>query len=57
MGFLLVHERMLESYVAARDRFLKPSGKMFPGTGTIYVSPISDDALYAEQMAKVFKFA
>merc|ERR1712159_306855 len=28
MGFMLVHERMLESYIAARDRFLKPSGTM-----------------------------
>lgn len=53
MGFMLVHERMLESYIAARDRFLKPSGTMFPGTGTIYVAPITDSALYAEQMAKV----
>ena len=26
LGFLLVHERMLESYVIARDRFLKVSG-------------------------------
>lgn len=24
IGFLLVHERMLESYITARDRFLKP---------------------------------
>jgi len=53
MGFLLVHERMLESYVAARDRFLKPGGLMFPSSGTIYMAPFTDSALYAEQMAKV----
>jgi len=28
LGFLLVHERMLESYIAGRDRWLKPGGKM-----------------------------
>lgn len=35
IGFLLVHERMLESYVVARDRFLKPGGLMMPTIGTI----------------------
>ena len=30
MGTLLVNERMLESYIYARDHFLKPGGKMFP---------------------------
>ncbi len=32
-GTLLVNERMLESYVIARDRFLSPEGKMFPTVG------------------------
>lgn len=30
MGTLLVNERMLESYIYARDHFLKPGGKLFP---------------------------
>lgn len=30
MGTLLVNERMLETYIYARDHFLKPGGKMFP---------------------------
>ena len=30
MGTLLVNERMIESYIFARDRHLKPGGKMFP---------------------------
>ncbi|KAG6758850.1 hypothetical protein POTOM_035312 [Populus tomentosa] len=34
MGTLLVNERMLESYVIARDRFLVPNGKMFPSVGS-----------------------
>jgi len=33
LGTLLINERMLESYVIARDRFLAPDGKMFPTTG------------------------
>lgn len=30
MGTLLVNERMLETYLYARDHFLKPGGKMYP---------------------------
>ena len=30
MGTLLVNERMIESFVYARDKFLKPGGKMYP---------------------------
>jgi hypothetical protein len=52
MGFLLVHERMLESFVVGRDRFLKEDGLMMPSTGTIFVSPFSDETLYNEQVAK-----
>ena len=53
MGFLLVHERMLESFIAARDRFLKPAGKMFPTTGTMFFSPFSDQAIWDEQDQKL----
>lgn len=53
MGFLLVHERMLESFVVARNRFLKPGGKMFPSRGRIYIAPFTDPILFAEQEAKV----
>ncbi|XP_043721009.1 probable histone-arginine methyltransferase 1.3 [Telopea speciosissima] len=35
MGTLLINERMLESYVIARDRFLLPNGKMFPTIGRL----------------------
>jgi type I protein arginine methyltransferase len=52
IGTLLVHERMIESYIAARDRFLKPGGMMFPTTGTIVLAPFTDEALYKEQMGK-----
>lgn len=48
MGTLLVNERMLESYVIARDRFLVPNGKMFPTLGRIHMAPFSDEYLYIE---------
>ncbi|XP_076912906.1 putative histone-arginine methyltransferase 1.3 [Bidens hawaiensis] len=48
MGTLLVNERMLESYVIARDRFLVPNGKMFPTVGRIHMAPFSDEYLYVE---------
>ena len=58
MGFMLIHERMLESFICARQRFLKPSGggggaRMYPSRGTIQVCPFTDGALHAEQLAKV----
>lgn len=45
MGFMLIHERMLESYMIARQLFLKPGGKMFPTTGTIYAAPFTDQGM------------
>ncbi|OAY55995.1 probable histone-arginine methyltransferase 1.4 isoform X2 [Manihot esculenta] len=48
MGTLLVNERMLESYVIARDRFLLPNGKMFPTVGRIHMAPFSDEYLFVE---------
>ncbi|XP_022722938.1 probable histone-arginine methyltransferase 1.4 [Durio zibethinus] len=48
MGTLLVNERMLESYIIARDRFLVPNGKMFPSIGRIHLAPFSDEYLFVE---------
>lgn len=52
MGTLLVNERMLETYVIARQRFLKPGGKMFPSIGRIHLAPFSDEYLYGEVASK-----
>jgi histone-arginine methyltransferase CARM1 len=52
IGVLLVHERMIESYIEARDRFLKPGGAMVPSMGTIYVAPFSDANLWSLTMGK-----
>ncbi|XP_073393501.1 probable histone-arginine methyltransferase CARM1 isoform X1 [Physcomitrium patens] len=48
MGTLLVNERMLESYIIARDRFLVPNGKMFPSRGRLHMAPFRDELLYGE---------
>ena len=54
IGFLLVHERMLESYIVARNRFLRPSGGlMFPTNGTIFLSPCTDEVVFNEQLSKI----
>lgn len=52
MGTLLVNERMLETYIYARKRFLKPGGKMFPQIGRIHVAAFSDEVLYGELVSK-----
>lgn len=60
MGFMLVHERMLESFIYAGQRFLQPrcpekgqrGGKMFPSTGTMFFLPFSDQNLYNEYASK-----
>ncbi|KAI7907840.1 S-adenosyl-L-methionine-dependent methyltransferase [Cokeromyces recurvatus] len=52
IGVLLFHERMLESYVYARDHYLKPGGALFPSKGTIFLAPFTDATLWSETMAK-----
>ncbi|CAE6229807.1 unnamed protein product [Arabidopsis arenosa] len=52
MGTLLVNERMLETYVIARDRFLSPNGKMFPTVGRIHMAPFADEFLFVEMANK-----
>ncbi|KAJ3193297.1 hypothetical protein HDU82_002861 [Entophlyctis luteolus] len=52
VGVLLLHERMVESFIYARDHFLKPGGAMMPESGTIHLAPFSDAAFYAQTMAK-----
>ncbi|GAU93134.1 hypothetical protein RvY_05120 [Ramazzottius varieornatus] len=51
MGYMLLNERMLESYIHAR-KFLKPGGRMFPTIGDLHIAPFTDEALYMEQLSK-----
>ncbi|GAB0097454.1 Protein arginine N-methyltransferase [Sergentomyia squamirostris] len=39
MGFYLLHESMLESFLFARDNFLNKDGLLFPDTASIYTAP------------------
>lgn len=43
---------MCESFLDARDRFLKPGGSMFPSSGTICLSPIEDKLVWEEAANK-----
>jgi histone-arginine methyltransferase CARM1 len=45
-GFFLFHERMVEAFLLARDRFLAPGGKLFPGTARLWLAPFIDQSLY-----------
>jgi len=49
---MLFNERMLETYILARDRFLKPDGKMYPCEADFCIAPFSDEKLYMEQSTK-----
>lgn len=52
IGTFLFNERMVETYLCARDRYLKPGGKMFPNVGIICICPFSDYMLHQEQNNK-----
>ncbi|GJJ70903.1 type I protein arginine methyltransferase [Entomortierella parvispora] len=52
IGVLLVHERMIESFIYARDKFLKPGGHLFPNKGTMFLAPFTDALLFTETMGK-----
>lgn len=43
LGTFLLNERMLETYVIARDKFLKQGGKMFPSSAHFCISPFYDE--------------
>ena len=50
LGTYLFNERMLETYVIARNRFLKPNGLMFPTESNFFIMPFEDMDVYFEQM-------
>lgn len=45
-GFFLVHERMIEVFLSARDRFLVDGGRMFPCTADLWLAPFRDSEIY-----------
>ncbi|ORY22514.1 S-adenosyl-L-methionine-dependent methyltransferase [Naematelia encephala] len=56
IGVMLLHERMVESFLLARDMFLKPGGQLLPSGGHLFFCPFSDEGLYNEtdQKAQFF---
>ena len=50
MGFYLLHESMLDSVVAARDKHLKPDGLMLPSKATLYAAACRLSDFYSEQV-------
>ncbi len=48
LGTFLLNERMLETYVIARELFLKPDGRMFPARADLCIIPFSDSDIYNE---------
>ena len=53
MGVLLFHERMIESFLFARNKFLKPEllgnrMSLFPGIGSISLAPFTDGLMYSD---------
>ena len=53
MGTMLFNERMIESFLIARDTFLKPKGgQMFPRAARLHCAPFEDFTLRAEILDK-----
>eukprot|EP01013_Petalomonas_cantuscygni_P015575 TRINITY_DN3229_c0_g1_i1.p1 TRINITY_DN3229_c0_g1~~TRINITY_DN3229_c0_g1_i1.p1 ORF type:complete len:517 (+),score=112.37 TRINITY_DN3229_c0_g1_i1:109-1551(+) len=50
MGYGLLYESMLPSVIAARDRFLRPGGTLFPSHARIMVCAIEDSAYKFEKI-------
>jgi type I protein arginine methyltransferase len=45
-GFFLFHERMIEVFLSARDRFLVEGGRMFPSAADVWLAPFRDEEIY-----------
>ena len=42
MGYFLLFEGMLSSYIDARKKYLRPGGAMYPNTAEIFIVGIDD---------------
>ena len=51
MGFHLYHESMLDSVLAARDRWLAEGGLMLPSRVRVMAAPVCADAIIEERLA------
>jgi hypothetical protein len=51
MGALLFDGGGVEAFLHARDKWLRPGGRLFPSHGTLYAAPLVDPEMHAEQRA------
>lgn len=50
IGHLVVEENMLDSIIDARDRFLKPGGKLVPSSAEVYFVPVEAEQVYQDEI-------
>ena len=48
MGYFLLYEGMLDSVIAARDKYLSPGGLILPNDCFMHLFAISDEDRYAK---------
>jgi len=56
LGNCLFAERGIETVIVAREKFLKPGGKLFPCKATLLAAPFSDDARYKGRLSEAMYF-
>ncbi len=52
MGYFLFNEQMIQTYLIAKQRWLKPGGLMFPESANLYIAPLNMDTLHEEIKTK-----
>ncbi|KAI9571162.1 protein arginine N-methyltransferase [Boletus coccyginus] len=50
MGYFLLYESMLDTVLLARDKYLKPGGRMFPDNARMYLAAIEDQDYKEEKI-------
>ena len=53
MGYFLLRESMVQSVLAARDRWLKPGGVMYPSHARLLVAPLEEAGFLSAREAEV----
>ena len=48
MGYFLLFEGMLDSILAARDKYLAPGGRVLPSRCSIHLAAVSDPSRYSQ---------
>jgi len=52
IGTFLFNERMIESFLFARDKFLKKGGQLFPNKCNLCIAPFHDQTLYSDMTSR-----